>query len=43
MQNHLAYVRELYAMTEGVNKFRHYLLGQQFIIRTDQRALRHLC
>lgn len=43
MQSQSAYVRELFAITEAVNKFRHYLFGQQFIIRIDQQALRHLC
>lgn len=43
MQKQSAYIRELYAVTEAVNKFRHYLIGQQFIIRTDQEALKHLC
>lgn len=31
-----AYNRELYAITEALAKFRHYLLMQKFIIRTDQ-------
>ncbi|GKD49208.1 ty3-gypsy retrotransposon protein [Tanacetum coccineum] len=42
MQQTSAYVRELYAITEAVAKFRHYLFGHYFIIRTDQRSLRHL-
>ena len=36
MQHQSAYVRELYAVTEAVQKFRHYLIGHRFIIRTDQ-------
>lgn len=36
------YVRELYAITESVAKFRQYLLGHHFIIRTDHASLRHL-
>ena len=32
----------LYAITEAVAKFRHYLLGHKFIIRTDQKSLRSL-
>lgn len=39
MQNKSAYVRKLYAVTEAVNKFRHYLFGNQFTIKTDQEAL----
>lgn len=42
MQNKSAYVRELFAVIEYVNKFCHYLLGHQFIIRTNQQALRYL-
>lgn len=34
MQSKSAYVREMYAITEAVAKFRHYLLGHPFIIRT---------
>ncbi|XP_016200307.1 uncharacterized protein LOC107641325 [Arachis ipaensis] len=35
-QHKSAYAREFYAVTEAVAKFRHYLLGKKFIIRTDQ-------
>lgn len=42
IQQQSTYVRELYVVTEVVRKFRHYLLGHQFIIRTDQEALKHL-
>ncbi|XP_019417272.1 PREDICTED: uncharacterized protein LOC109328313 [Lupinus angustifolius] len=38
MQAKSTYVRELYAITEAVAKFRHYLLGHKFIIRTDQKS-----
>ena len=38
-----AYVSELYALTDAISKFCHYLLGHLFIIRTDKQALRHLC
>jgi hypothetical protein len=34
------YVRELCAITSAVKKWRTYLLGTSFIIRTDQRSLR---
>ena len=40
MQNQSAYVREFYAVTEAVAKFRHYLLGHKFVIKTDQKSLR---
>lgn len=43
MQKQSAYVRELFAVTEAVSKFRHYLVGHKFIIRTDQESLKHLC
>ena len=42
MQNQSAYTRELYAITEGLAKFRHYLLGRRFIIKTDQKSLKSL-
>ncbi|XP_072062187.1 uncharacterized protein [Arachis hypogaea] len=37
-----AYVRKLYAVTQAVAKWRHYLLGQKFLIRTDHQGLREL-
>lgn len=42
MQRQYAYVRELFVVIEAVGKFRHYLIGHKFIIRTDQEALKHL-
>lgn len=42
MQSQSAYIRELYAVTEAVTKFRHYLIGHKFIIKTDHQALKHL-
>lgn len=42
MQAKSAYVREMYAISEAVVKFRHYLYGHQFIIHTDHKSLRHL-
>ncbi|XP_014519802.1 uncharacterized protein LOC106776848 [Vigna radiata var. radiata] len=37
-----AYTREFYAITEAIAKFRHYLLGHKFVIKTDQKSLRSL-
>ncbi|KAF7833267.1 Ty3/gypsy retrotransposon protein [Senna tora] len=42
MQNRSAYAREMFAITEAIAKFRHYLIGHFFTIRTDQKSLRHL-
>jgi len=42
LQKQSAYTRELYAITEAIAKFRHYLLGHKFLIWTDQRSLRSL-
>ncbi|MCI00250.1 transposon TF2-1 polyprotein, partial [Trifolium medium] len=42
MQKQSAYTRELLAITEALAKFRHYVLGNKFIIRTDQRSLKSL-
>ncbi|XP_020997135.1 uncharacterized protein LOC110280433 [Arachis duranensis] len=37
-----AYVRELYAITQAVAKWCHYLLGHRFYIKTDHQGLREL-
>ncbi|XP_028758775.1 uncharacterized protein LOC114717745 [Neltuma alba] len=42
LQAQSAYVRELYAITQAVSKFRHYLVGHRFVIWTDQESLKHL-
>jgi hypothetical protein len=41
-QKKSAYFREMLAISEAIAKFRHYLLGHKFIIRTDQKSLRSL-
>jgi len=41
-QKQSAYSRELYAVTQAIAKFRHYLLGHKFIIKTDQKSLKEL-
>lgn len=42
LQRQSAYEKECFAITVVVAKFRHYLLGHKFVIRTDQRSLRSL-
>lgn len=42
MQANSTYVRELYAITEAVKKWRQYLLGPRFRIFTDQHSVKHL-
>lgn len=42
MQQASTYVRELYAITEAVKKWRQYLLGRIFLIRMDQKSLKAL-
>lgn len=36
------YSKELWALTESVQKWRHYLLGNEFTIRTDHCSLKNL-
>jgi len=42
MQRQSAYTIEFYAIIEAISKFRHYLLGKKFIIRTNQQSLKSL-
>lgn len=42
IQKASTYLRELYAITSVIAKWRHYLLGTKFFIHTDQRSLRNL-
>lgn len=42
MQKESAYTRELYAITQALAKFRNYLFGHKFVIRTDQKSLKEL-
>ena len=42
MQKESAYTRELYAITQALAKFRHYLFGHRFVIRTDHKSLKEL-
>ncbi|OMO73136.1 reverse transcriptase [Corchorus capsularis] len=36
------YVRELYAITEAIHKWRQYLIGRPFVIYTDQQSIRNM-
>ena len=42
MQKQSTYARELYAISEAVAKFWHYLLGHKFIIKMDQKSIQNL-
>ncbi|GKF91014.1 ty3-gypsy retrotransposon protein, partial [Tanacetum coccineum] len=38
----VTYQKELFAIVEAIYKWRHYLLGRHFTIRTDHRSLKEL-
>jgi len=42
MQQQFVYTREFYAIMDALAKFRHYLLGHKFIIKTNQKSLKEL-
>lgn len=42
LQQASTYVREMYAITEAVKRWRQYLLGRPFQIQTDHQSLRSL-
>ncbi|XP_050911420.1 uncharacterized protein LOC127126527 [Lathyrus oleraceus] len=42
MQAASVYIKELHAITESVLKWRQYLLGHFFVIRTDHKSIREL-
>ncbi|KAJ4795897.1 polyprotein [Rhynchospora pubera] len=42
MQGKSTYIREMFAIQTAVMKWRQYLLGRHFVIRTDHRSLHHM-
>ena len=42
MQWQTAYAREMHDIIEAIAKFRHYLLGDKFVIWTDHKSLKEM-
>lgn len=42
MQSASTYIRELFALTKTIAKWRQYLLGRPFVLRTDHKNLKNL-
>lgn len=42
MQMAATYIKELYAIVEVISKWRQYLFGQTFVVRTDQKSIKEL-
>ena len=42
MQKQSLYAREMYVITLAIAKFRHYLLGHHFIVRTNHKSLKEM-
>ena len=40
--NYPTYDKELYALVQSVNKWKHYLMGKETIIHTDHQSLQYL-
>lgn len=40
MKSSSVYVKEMFAISQALAKWKHYLLGKHFIIRTDHKSLK---
>jgi hypothetical protein len=40
--NYLTYDKELYALVQSMNKWKHYLMGKETIIHIDHQPLQYL-